>query len=349
MSLYRRKGSSVWWADITSASGRRTRCSTGTSNKLEAKEFHDRLKSEAWRVEKLGERPKHSWDDGALRFLKESASKASYRDLARQIRFWTKHLRGLPLSGITRQHAADLIEAHSDNPATRNRYIACLRVVLNKAAGPWEWIDKAPKLQTYSEPKVRIRWITQEDAAKLLEALPAWMRPLARFALATGLRQANVLGLKWSQVDLERRVAWVNAEDAKARRAIGVPLDEDAVKVVRSQLGKHLTHVFVGHDAKAMQSWTSAARRGWSSACKKAGIADFRFHDLRHTWASWHVQNGTPLYALKELGGWQTVDMVNRYAHLAPEHLSVYAERLASKSASHLRHSGAEPEQSKVA
>ena len=70
--------------------------------------------------------------------------------------------------------------------------------------------------------------------------------------------------------------------------------------------------------------------KAWYAALKRAGIADFRWHDLRHTWASWHVQNGTPLFALQELGGWASTDMVRRYAHLAADHLAPYAERLGT-------------------
>ena len=129
-----------------------------------------------------------------------------------------------------RNEVADLIEEHADTPATRNRYIACLRAILKKAAGAWEWLDRAPKLKTYAEPKQRIRWISQEEAARLFAVLPDWLQAMARFALATGLRQANVLALEWTAVDLVRRVAWVHPDQAKARRAIGVPLNEDAVK-----------------------------------------------------------------------------------------------------------------------
>lgn len=65
--------------------------------------------------------------------------------------------------------------------------------------------------------------------------------------------------------------------------------------------------------------------RAWRQALEKAGIEDFRWHDLRHRWASWHIQNGTPLYVLKKLGGWKTLVMVERYAHLLPENLARYA------------------------
>ena len=197
-------------------------------------------------------------------------------------------------------------------------------------------MDRAPKVKTYSEPKQRIRWIGKEEAEKLLAAMPEWLADLARFALATGLRQANVLALEWTQVDLKRGVAWVHPDQAKARRAIGVPLNEDAVAVIRRQLGRHLHRVFVGHDGKPLDFWTTPARKGWESACKQVGIEDFRWHDLRHTWASW--QQGTPLYVLKELGGWETLEMVNRYAHLAPEHLKEYAERVSFGATSQIRH-----------
>lgn len=93
----------------------------------------------------------------------------------------------------------------------------------------------------------------------------------------------------------------------------------------------------------------TAAVKAWKSACRKAGIKNFRWHDLRHTWASWHVQLGTPLYVLKELGGWATLEMVNRYAHPAPEHLKAHAERVSLGSTSQLRHSDGEPKQAAAA
>jgi integrase len=70
--------------------------------------------------------------------------------------------------------------------------------------------------------------------------------------------------------------------------------------------------------------------KAWYQALKRACIENLRWHDLRHTWASWHVQNGTPLFALQELGGWESAEMVRRYAHLSAEHLTPYADRLCA-------------------
>ncbi len=174
------------------------------------------------------------------------------------------------------------------------------------------------------EPTRRIRFLSRDEAQRLLAALPEHQADMAAFALATGLRASNVTGLEWSQVDLVRRLAWVHPDQAKARKAIPVPLNAEAVGIIRRWLGRHMTHVFSYHGKPITQVSTKA----WYAALERAGIEDFRWHDLRHTWASWHVQNGTPLYVLQELGRWESAEMVRRYAHLAAEHLSPFADRL---------------------
>ncbi|WP_200332693.1 site-specific integrase [Thiocystis violacea] len=163
--------------------------------------------------------------------------------------------------------------------------------------------------------------------------LPEHLADMVRFSLATGLREANVTGLCWSQVDLERKVAWIHPDQAKARRAIGVPLNNDAVCVLRRWQGRHPERVFAyAKPRKGLApEWVPIAEANsaaWYKALKRAGIENFRWHDLRHTWASWHVQNGTPLHVLQELGGWASFAMVQRYAHLSPEHLAEHAARI---------------------
>jgi integrase len=116
---------------------------------------------------------------------------------------------------------------------------------------------------------------------------------MMRFSLETGLRRSNVTGLQWSQIDLTRRTAWIHPDQAKVRKAIAVPLSADAVIVLRDQMGKHLTHVF-SYQGKPV---TQVNTKAWRAALQRAGIGDFRWHDLRHTWASW--QAGTPLHVLQ--------------------------------------------------
>ena len=205
--------------------------------------------------------------------------------------------------------------------ATVNRMLALVRANLRKCARDWEWLDRAPAVRLLKEPTRRIRFLSRHQSRALLRELPPHLRDMATFTLATGLRAANVTGLTWEQVDLSRKLAWIHPDQAKARKAIAVPLNDTATEVVRAQRGKHPLHVFT-YEGKPIKQVSTAA---WYKALERAGIEDFRWHDLRHTWASWHVQGGTPLFALQELAGWETEKMVRRYPHLAAEHLAAYA------------------------
>ena len=182
----------------------------------------------------------------------------------------------------------------------------------------------APAIRLLKEPTRRVRFLTRDQAAVLLHELPPHLRVMATFALATGLRRANLTGLTWEQVDLERKVAWVHPDQAKSRKAIGVPLNDTAMAVLQTQLGRHPVRVFTYHRRPIFQ----VSSKAWYDALKRAGIEDFRWHDLCHTWASWHAQNGTPLMALQEMGGWETEKMVRRYAHLAVDHLATFANNV---------------------
>jgi integrase len=174
-------------------------------------------------------------------------------------------------------------------------------------------------------PLLDIHYLTHEEADRLMAELPEHLRDMAAFSLESGLRAANVTGLRWSAVDLSRKLAWVHPDEAKARKAIPVPLNGEAMSILQKQIGKHRDHVFTFNGQPVEQLSTAA----WYKALKRAGIENFRWHDLRHTWASWHVQSGTPLHVLQELGGWASYAMVQRYAHLAADHLAPWADRLA--------------------
>lgn len=327
MSLYRREN--IWWASFTTPTGQRVRRSTGTANKQQAQEFHDRLKAEFWKIQKLGEKPKRLWEEAVVRYLKEKAHKATLLTCDRlYLRWLDPYLRGRYIDEITRDVIERLIETRQSegvSNATVNRLLQVLRALLRMAEREWEWIDRAPVIRLLREPKRRVRWLTRDEADRLLAELPTHLADMARFALATGLREGNVTGLEWSQVNLEQRHAWIHPDQAKARKAITVPLNAEAMVVLRRQQGKHPKWVFTYQGRRVGK----ANNHAWRKALQRAGIWDFRWHDLRHTWASWHVQAGTPLHVLQELGAWESVEMVQRYAHLNADHLAEFAERLA--------------------
>lgn len=322
MSIYKRK--ETWWIQFTAPNGQRIQQTAGTKIKQEAQELHDQLKAEAWRVKKLGVKPRYTWQEAVVRWLTEQSHKKSIRDDKMHLRWLNQHLNNTTLDEINKAKIdaikiAKLSEGVSN--ATVNRVLALIRSMLNSAKNNWEWLDTVPTVKLLPEPKKRLRWLTQEEVGRLLTELPEHLEAMARFALATGLRESNVTGLQWSQLDTQRRCAWIHADQAKAEKAIGVPLNDEALAVIRLQIGKHDTHVFT-YEGEPV---TRANNHAWRKALVRAGIKDFRWHDLRHTWASWHVQNGTPLHVLKELGGWADLTMVLRYAHLSSKHLEEYA------------------------
>lgn len=310
------------------------RRSARTTSKERAREYESKLTADLWRQSKLGERPAFTWDDAVIRFLEERGHNRSLRDQKAHLRWIFPHLTGRVLTGITADTIKELTEkrrAEGVSNTTVNRMLEVLRAVLRAAERRWNWLDSGPAVQMLPAKERRIRWITREEADRLLAALPPHTAEIARFSLATGLRKANVLGLKWDQIDLTRRVAWIHPDEAKAGRAIPVPLNSEAVEILRSARGKHRTHVFAYRGRPVREVNTKA----WRAALKRAGIGNFRWHDLRHTWASWHVQNGTPLHALQELGGWSTFSMVLRYAHLSASHLADYAEAVSGTKPAH--------------
>lgn len=324
MGVYKR--GEVWWIDFTTADGRRVRESSGTEDRDKALELHDRMKVRDWEQKRLGIKPDRSWQEAAVRWVKETSHKRSHDKDVAKLRWLHPFLGHLMLSQVDR----DLIDSIGERKAKQssqsnaNRYLALIRSILRRARDDWEWLDHIPKVRLYRESKRRVRWITRDEAAKLLQELPPHLGEMARFALSTGLRQRNVSYLRWDQVDMLRKVAWIHADEAKSGRAIAVPLNEDALETLRRRLQQHPEYVFT-YQGKPVERCTT---RAWERACERAGIEDFRWHDLRHTWASWHVQSGTSLQELMELGSWTTFEMVMRYAHLAADHLRTAACRI---------------------
>lgn len=329
MSIRQRNG--IWWVDLRTPSGERIRRSAGTSDRKAAQEYHDRLKAELWRVAKLGEQPEYTFEQAAVRFLKASEGQRDYRTKVRHVRYWRDQFAGRAVSSLTTDEIMDALPTHAVyknrgrvklTPATRNRYLSTIRRVVNLCA-EWGWISAPPKMRPAAEPVVRVRWISREEAHRLLSAITRdWLRDTVMFALATGMRAGEILSLEWTEVDIERGIAWVTAGRAKSKRARAVPLNDEALAVIRRRVGTHPTRVFTRNGSPQ----TQIDPKMFGRACAKAGIADFRFHDLRHTWASWHVQAGTPLFVLKELGGWETLEMVKKYAHMDAGHLAQFAD-----------------------
>lgn len=309
MSLYRRGG--LWWLDVSH--GRRIRRSTETSDRKEALRIHDEYRAELHRL-KPGGRTLY----GAIEAWREARDPDPADDYRLEKFKKLYHDRALHL--VTAESLSAAIPTSS--AGTFNRYANLIVAVLALAGHR----VSIPRRQA---PSGRIRWLTREEWERLKKALSEHQRAMATLAISTGLRQANVFRLEWSQVDLKRRVAWIHADQAKSGKAIAVPLSNEALRVLRGQLGKHERWVFP-HRGKPV----SEIKTGWKAALKRAGIQNFTWHGLRHTWATWHIMAGTPLEVLQKLGGWADIRMVLKYAHMDPGYLAQYANNAKPRSVS---------------
>lgn len=326
MSLYKRGG--IWWIRFTTPDGHELRETTQTGDRRQAQEYHDRRKVDTWRQTKLGEQPRHTWQEAVVRWLDEHPDRKGMKNLLGAFRQADSLLGRLYLDEITREVLARYVReqrASGNQNSTVRRKCSLILSVLT-AAQDWDWLNTVPTVPHIALPERRIRWLTREEADRLMAALPPLLAALVRLSLATGLREQNVCRLDWSQVDLERRVGWFYGDQMKAGKSLAIPLNADAVIVLREQWGQHPRWVFPSETGAPL---TRARRPSWYAALQRAGIENFRWHDLRHTWASWHVQAGTPLPVLKELGGWASLTMVLRYAHLGAEHLAEHADRIS--------------------
>lgn len=217
-------------------------------------------------------------------------------------------------------------------PATQNRHVYTpIAAVLHHAARK-RWCDK-PVIARPKEPKGRVRWITPEEAARMVAAAAPHLAPLVTFLLCTGARLSEALYLDWRQVDLSRgHVTFLDTKNGERR---GVPLHPRAVAALANLPWDRKGAVFrrpAGKIKKAGRVWLpyedregeggGQVKTAWAGMLKRAGVADFTPHDCRHTWATWHYAANRDLAQLMELGGWKSAQMVMRYAHVNVSHLA---------------------------
>lgn len=333
MSIYLHPKSKLWYVQVTSPSGQRIRRSTGTRDKVAAQEFHDNLCADFWRMKRLGEKQKYTFDQAALAYLEQLEGRSNYRNAEQHVRHWHQQFGGRTLCSLTTDSIEQACPTHKTlhsgkreplAAATKNRFLATISKILNDAKKRG-WIDSVPYIRKHRENNQRETFLTREQAQDFLSAIAdGWMKDVCQFALATGMRAGEILSLEWAQVNLDRGLVSVLASKAKSGQGRPVPLNDDALEVIARRKNLHKQFVF----ARAGVRTHEVDRRVIAKAAQAAGIAPgFRFHDLRHTWASWHAQSGTPMLTLQRMGGWKTLSMLNRYAHLSADDLTAYANR----------------------
>ncbi len=211
-------------------------------------------------------------------------------------------------------------------PATANRYLAALSHVFTMAVNEWQWVEDNPlrKVRKRKEPKGRVRYLTDEERSNLLSACMQsknkFLYSIVVLALSTGMRLREALYLKWSDIDFERKRMILNETKNEERRSASLTgLAFDLMKEL-SEEKKSVESVFVFPSKFNKGKTPVDIRKAWLNALKAANIEDFRFHDNRHSTASYLAMNSASLAEIAEVLGQKTLQMVKRYAHLSEQH-----------------------------
>lgn len=331
MSLYKRPDSPFWWVKL----GRKTRRSTGTTDRAEAEEFAETLRDRKWRIERLGDRGAISFDEAAQRWL-TSTARPKRRD--RELLEWlSTHVGNDAVRDVA--DAAVLEElrklglAADWSHSTIDRLMGTVSAVLRDSFKRGE-LERTPSIPMYRPPQGEPRWITPAEFERLCGELNMHQRLAARFAVGSLLRMRAMGMLEWNRIDFTARRAWIPGAQQKGRKTFSFPLTDELVRILRALrwLSPPSSPYVFTWNGERIDDFNT---RSFQEAVTRAAVAPLRWHDLRHTGASWAVQSGVTLQELMVLGDWRDYRSVLRYAHLAPSQAAAAADKVAQWASEH--------------
>lgn len=335
--LYQR--GNVWWIRYTGPDGRqRFETSRSTSRKdadtllilrkkqvMEGINPHAEQKLKSYPFTELADQ----YDAWAIRQRAYHTSKKYFIAHLRE-HFGACFVKNLTVQMIEEYQSKMLEEGKAK--ATVNRHVACLKHMLTKAV-EWEMVQegvlqKIRKVKMIPEQNQRLRFLSEEECQQVVIACSPHLKPIVITALNTGMRKEEILSLRWDKhIDLRHGFILLDKTKNDERREIPI---NDAVSATLQSLVRRIDSPYVFTDSAGQRFWD--VKKGFQSACQRAGIKDFTFHDLRHTFASHLIMAGVDLPTVRELLGHKTLTMTLRYAHLAPSHkaqaVSVLPKRL---------------------
>jgi len=212
-----------------------------------------------------------------------------------------------------------------------NREVSCLRKILNVAID-WGYLSDNPvkKIKFFSEREnLRERFLTEEEAERLFKAACPYLKPILKVAYHTGMRKGEIFKMKWKDIDWRRRE--IRIPESKGGRERRVPINAELYGLLFELHSKNGVSEYVFTNPKTARPFVDI-KRSFKTACKKAGIEDFHFHDLRHTFASGLVRKGEDLVVVKELLGHRSLMTTQRYLHALDKEKRKAVEKLVSKS-----------------
>jgi integrase len=326
MGLYRR--GKIYWFTVMQ-DGKRMQVSTKTRNRKLAEVIYAKVMTDMHegRWFEHAEAKRHTFDEMMKRYLREHSAvhkaTVSYQSDKNYVKHLSRMFSGLSLFKVTpsliAQYKAMRLEEGA-SASTVSKEMICLSHAFNLAVREWEWCTFNP-CQRVKLPRVRNqidRWMTYEEQDRLLEACydRPWLRDVIIFAVNTGMRQGEIINLRWKDVDLFRKTATVMKTKNGDKRT--VPLNRTVTELLKakSKVVSLRGYVFTQRDEQVTKR---EVQRQFATALKRAKVIDFRFHDLRHTFATRLAQSGVDIYAIAKLLGHKDIRMTQRYAHHSPE------------------------------
>lgn len=354
--LFTRSGSKKIWARYTGADGEQVRRSTGIGTDApdalkEARALLSKWRAEVHQERMWGRAPepekhvdRHLFDDVIVEYIEGHEVRSPFSTRKSAIKALKRWFGGLYMDEITevdvraytRGRMAGTGSDGMHDPevkpvkaGTVNKEVGLFAAAANWCRKELGWnIHNPAKGMKRPEPEGRVRWITYDEAIRLLKAASEnkrapWLMDSIYISLFTGMRFGEVANLTWSQIDFDRAMLVLETGTTKNGKRRSVALHPEALAALQRR------HEFVQEYCPDTQwvfcrkngSHVKEMRKSFASARKKAGITDFRRHDARHTFASWLRMSGADLAVVRDALGHSTIKMTERYAHLDPSHI----------------------------
>lgn len=299
------------------------------------------------------EAKRHTLSELIERYIKYELPKrkSDHQKFKMQLTWWENKIGFYLLSDITPSLIAEYRDVLKNEPSVKelkdggrieimrsngtvNHYLATLSIAISIAVDEWGWLEENPifKVTKMRGVKGRTRFLTDKERQALLAACDKASNPLFKLlvvlALSTGARYSEILYLRWQDVNFGSRMLYFMDTKNGENRAVPVSKDAYALLEEHSKVRKiNSDYVFARPDGKK----PADLRWQWEEAIKKAKLTNFKFHDLRHTAASYLAMNGASLLEIAEILGHKTMTMVQRYSHLTKKHTADILERMNEK------------------
>ena len=314
-----------------------------TDASLWAQETELRLRQSKYFPNKLIESEKYTLGDLLNRYQSEVLPKKKAKGQIGQLEWWKNQLGGRKLKNIypalISTYKEKLIQEPSERtkrkrtPATVNRYLALLSHVCTLAIKEWQWMAVNPVVQISKprEAQGRTRFLSDGERERLLvtcrSSKSTHLFTIVTLALSTGMRRGEMLGLRWEDIDIQnRRITLVRTKNGERR---GVPLVGKTYELIKDlYLKLEPENKDLLFPSPNNPKNFTCIRTAWHTAIKRAKIQNFRFHDLRHSTASYLAMNGASLLEIADILGHKTLQMVKRYSHLSEDHKATVLEKM---------------------